>query len=163
VKCRHGKLQDAQRSNVAAWHPPPAIVRGNRQRRQVEFAAVSASPSVINSRIRWSNLPRSPATLKQMPFSWSFYDFRSSAQEEVHQDGDFVVGAAPVFTRERKQREVGDAALDAGADDAAHGFDAAPMPRNPGQASLPRPTPIAVHDDGDVTRNVAAFGYFAGG
>ena len=49
------------------------------------------------------------------------------AQEQLHQDRHFVGRTAPVLAGEREQRQVFDAALDAGAHGRAHGFDALAM------------------------------------
>ena len=103
-------------------------------------------------------------TRKRTPFSCSLLDLLlERAQEQVHQDRDLFRRAAPVLAREREQREVVDAALDAGADDAAHRLDALAVTGDARQQPLLRPAPVAVHDDRDVARDVAGRRYVAGG
>ena len=60
-----------------------------------------------------------------MPFACELRDLLlERAQEQLHQDRDFVGRAPPVLAREREQRQELDVALDAGEDDRAHRLDA---------------------------------------
>ena len=83
--------------------------------------------------------------------------------KQLLQHRDFLFGPAPVLRAERKQGEVLDAALCARAHHRAHRFDAATMAGNARQEALFRPTPVAIHDDGNVPRHDARVGDGLGG
>ena len=70
--------------------------------------------------------------------------------EQAHEGGDLVVGAAPVFGAEGEQGEVRYAFVQTGLDQIRHqarAFDVADGARH---EALFRPASIAIHDDGDV-------------
>src|SRR6185312_228887 len=56
-------------------------------------------------------------------------------------------------TAESEQREVFHPGVDTAPDHAAHRLDAAPMAGHARQAPAPGPAAVAIHDDGDVTRD----------
>ena len=70
--------------------------------------------------------------------------------EIFHQRVHFVLGAIPVFRRERVKREILDAEFTGGTDDGAGGFGALPVAFDAWQTALLRPAAIAVHDDRNV-------------
>ena len=74
---------------------------------------------------------------------------------EVEQTLDLLVGARPVLRGEAEQRQVADAAAHREADRAAQRFDAAAMALAARHAVRVRPAAVAVHDDGDMTRQTA--------
>jgi len=76
--------------------------------------------------------------------------------EKAHQPDDFVPGAVPVFRGEHVERQHFDAKLRGGAHQLAHGFHSMAVAGDPGEAILFRPSPVAVHDDGNVPGKVSA-------
>src|SRR5688500_7096745 len=78
-----------------------------------------------------------------------------SGADQLHQQPHFLGRTAPVLGADGEQREVGNAAVDAGAYRGAHRLRAAPVAGDARQAPAARPAAVAVHDDGDVTRHRA--------
>src|SRR6185503_7148109 len=78
--------------------------------------------------------------------------------EQRHQTSYLVVRTPPVLAREREQRKSRHAALRAELHRRAHGLEARRMPGLARQRAPARPTSVAVHDDGDVTRG-GGFGF----
>jgi hypothetical protein len=76
-------------------------------------------------------------------------------QETVHEHGNFVARAFPVFAREREQGQHFDAAPRAVLDGLLHGLHAHAMARRARQGALGGPATVAVHDHGDVARHLA--------
>jgi hypothetical protein len=70
--------------------------------------------------------------------------------EELEEAGHLVVGAGPVLPAERVQGEDADAAAHCVTQDRADGLDARRVAVPVAQAAAPRPSPVAVHDDGHV-------------
>src|SRR4029077_897132 len=62
----------------------------------------------------------------------------------------------PVLRAEREYRQVLDAERARRADGAAQGLDAAAMPLDARQPALRGPAPVAIHDDGHVSRRAEA-------
>jgi hypothetical protein len=83
------------------------------------------------------------------------------AQEQLHQDGHFLGGTAPVLAREGEQREELHAQLGAPAHGRAHGLDTAAVTGDTRQQALLRPAPVAIHDDRDVAGHIAHVRHFA--
>src|SRR5690606_5617186 len=81
------------------------------------------------------------------------------AHEQLHQERNFLDRATPVFGTEGKERQLLDLILHALADDSADGFHTTAVPRHTGQMALPRPTAVAVHDHGDMTRHIPDLRY----
>src|SRR5213075_2166907 len=79
-------------------------------------------------------------------------------QEQLHEESHFFLRPAPVLAREREEREVLDAVADARLHDLAHRLDTLAMPADAREEALLRPAAIAVHDDGDVARDLRGFG-----
>ena len=79
-------------------------------------------------------------------------------REEIHQDRDFIGGPAPVLAREREERQVFDALLDCRTHRGAHRFDALAMSGDAREQPLVRPAAVAVHDDGDMSRDDSRLG-----
>src|SRR5690606_3732692 len=73
--------------------------------------------------------------------------------ENTHQAGDFLLGTSPVLGRERPKGEVADAELRRARQHAADVLGPGLMAFETGETTLPGPSPIAIHDDGDVSRN----------
>src|SRR5260364_275163 len=61
---------------------------------------------------------------------------------------------APVFRTEREQGEISNAALRARSGDVPHDLNAFATPRNAWYSLLYGPSPIAIHHDGDMLRNM---------
>jgi hypothetical protein len=78
--------------------------------------------------------------------------------QQMHQGGDFGPWPVPVLTGERVERQVLHAELAAGAHDGADAVRTAPVPFHARQAALLGPASVAVHDDGDVLRNLLGRG-----
>ena len=74
--------------------------------------------------------------------------------EQAHEGGHLVAGAAPVFGAESKQGEVVHALVGAGLDQVAHTRSAFGMAHGARHVALLGPAAIAVHDDGDMARHV---------
>ena len=74
--------------------------------------------------------------------------------EQHHQRVDFGARPLPVLDRERVEREHVDAEPRRGFDDVAHRVDAGAVAFDARQVALRRPAPVAVHDDGDVRRQL---------
>src|SRR5262249_23662505 len=68
--------------------------------------------------------------------------------------GHFLLRSTPVLARESEDREVLHAFADARLHDLAHGLHAFPVAADARQEPLLRPAPVAVHDDGDVARDL---------
>jgi hypothetical protein len=75
------------------------------------------------------------------------------APQQTHQIVNLRGRARPVLGAEREDGEDGDAQVPGRADRLAQGLDAAAMPLSARQAARGRPSSIAVHDDGDMTRH----------
>ena len=103
---RFDRLQDV---------PAPAVVRGDRQRRAAccprSAPRLGDQAPELSARSATGRRRREPdAVLVQLR------DFLlERADEQLHQERDFVGRPAPVLAAEREQRQVLDAALDAGA------------------------------------------------
>jgi len=79
--------------------------------------------------------------------------------EEVQQPDEcphFRLGPLPVLRAERIEGQVLHAVIGKALDHAPDVFRPGPVARDPGQAPLRRPAPVAVHDDGDVPRHPSA-------
>ena len=76
------------------------------------------------------------------------------ALQQHHQRVDFGARPLPVLDRKRVQREHLDAEPRRALDDVAHGVDAGAVAFDARQMALRRPAPVAVHDDGDVRRQL---------
>src|SRR5260221_60988 len=74
--------------------------------------------------------------------------------EQQHQRVHFGARAFPVFDRKRIEREHVDAETRGTLNDVAHRIDAGAMPFDARQMPLRGPAPVAVHDDGDVRRQL---------
>ena len=72
--------------------------------------------------------------------------------QEHHQDVDFAPRALPVFDGERVKRQYRDIQTCARLDGLADGGDPGAVDLDAGKALAFGPTPITVHDDGDVAR-----------
>ena len=77
--------------------------------------------------------------------------------KQTHQAAHFFEGAAPVFGTKSKQSEVANAALAAGLHDGAHAARTHGMAGRLGQAARTGPAAVAIHNDGDVLRQVGSF------
>ena len=71
--------------------------------------------------------------------------------EQADEHLDLAARAGPVLAAERVDREHRDAPPDGVLDDRSDGLDAGRVALRLGQAALPRPAAVAVHDDRDVT------------
>src|SRR5207237_9678981 len=78
------------------------------------------------------------------------------------QVADFGRGPRPVFRAEGKNRQVEDAELVGGANDAAQCLDAAAVAFGARQTAGRSPTSVAVHDDGDLPRTTTTICPVAG-
>ena len=78
--------------------------------------------------------------------------FAKEADQQLEEQADFILGAAPVFLREGVERQVADAERAALGHDGFGGADAGLMAFAAGQAAFLRPAAVAVHDDGNVGR-----------
>jgi len=74
--------------------------------------------------------------------------------EQAHQGGHLVTGAAPVFGAEGKQGEVAHTLVGTGFDQVSHASRAFGMAHGARHVALLGPATIAVHDDGHVLRQV---------
>src|SRR5690606_11473657 len=72
--------------------------------------------------------------------------------EQAHQRADLLAGPAPVLAAEREQCQRADVAAHALTDRHAHRLDALAMAGLARHAARTGPPAVAVHDDGDVTR-----------
>ena len=72
--------------------------------------------------------------------------------EELHEEFDFGFGAAPVLDGEGVEGEGFDVQAGSGFDGGARGIGAGAMPSDAREMALLGPAAVAVHDDGDVTR-----------
>src|SRR5690606_39188510 len=72
--------------------------------------------------------------------------------EQTHQRADLIAGPTPVLAAEGEQRQRTDSATHALADRHAHRLDALAMTGLARHAARTGPAAVAVHDDGDVTR-----------
>src|SRR5207237_10869657 len=79
------------------------------------------------------------------------------------QVADFGRGPRPVFRAEGKNRQVEDAELVGGANDAAQCLDAAAVTFGARQTAGRSPTSVAVHDDGHMQRAIRTICPLAGG
>ena len=84
--------------------------------------------------------------------------------QEVHEEVELLLRPLPVLAGKAIERELLDAQPGRFLGDAADARDAAAVPLDARQAALPGPTPVAVHDDGDVPRHLFPrhVGQFAG-
>ncbi|MNV41238.1 hypothetical protein D3C71_1328680 [compost metagenome] len=78
--------------------------------------------------------------------------------EQAHQQRDLFGGPAPVLGTEGKQRQVAHPGAPTGLDHAAHGLHALGMAGSARQQPPRSPSPVAIHDDGDVFGYVASIG-----
>jgi hypothetical protein len=76
--------------------------------------------------------------------------FANVFAQELHEEFDFGLGAAPVFDREGVQGERFDVQASAGLDGGAGGLRAGSVSRDAREVALLGPTAISVHDDGDM-------------
>ena len=74
------------------------------------------------------------------------------ALQQHHQRADLGGGTLPVLDGERVEREDFEAEPGGGFDDVADRVDAGAMAFDARQVALAGPAAVAVHDDGDVTR-----------
>ena len=74
--------------------------------------------------------------------------------QQHHQRVDFGARPLPVLDRERVERQHVDAEPRRGFDDVAHRIDAGAVAFDARQVALRRPAAVAVHDDGDVGRQL---------
>jgi hypothetical protein len=72
--------------------------------------------------------------------------------EVFHQCIHLILRPIPILDRKGVKREVLDSQLTGGPNNDASRFSAGTMPLDPRQMPLPRPTPITIHDDGDMPR-----------
>ena len=88
---------------------------------------------------------------------------RKEIQNQLHQRADFLLRALPVLRREGVDAQRLNLQVVGMADDFAQGFRALPMPHRHVQPMLFRPAAVAVHDDGDVARQLLEVlaGHFA--
>src|SRR5690606_11186889 len=89
--------------------------------------------------------------------------FFKGLHEKPHEERDFVGRPAPVLGTESKKSEIRDAAPTAGFNYSPHGLHAAYVTRCAGKKALGRPAPVAVHDNGKVTRHIRMFRNGKGG
>ena len=75
-------------------------------------------------------------------------------RHQPHERLHLVLRTVPVFGGKSVQGEVRDAQFSALLHDATHRFHPFAMPHHAVHAALLRPPPVAVHDDGDVTRHL---------
>src|SRR5262245_7167686 len=78
----------------------------------------------------------------------------NEALHQPHEVVDLTGRARPVLRGKTVDREVLDAELHGRAHRAAYRFHAAPVSLRTRQATLGGPTPVAIHDDGDVARHL---------
>ena len=78
--------------------------------------------------------------------------FLQVGHEQAHEAGDFFGGALPVFGAEGEQAQVGHAHFSASLDDVAHLPCPGGMPHGRRHEAVFGPTPVAIHDDGNVLR-----------
>src|SRR5665213_2895629 len=76
------------------------------------------------------------------------------AAQQAHQLADFVGGPRPVFRAEGKDGDELDADFAGRANGSAQRLDPAAMPFHARQSAGRRPTAVAIHDNGDVTRRL---------
>src|SRR5215469_3718364 len=76
------------------------------------------------------------------------------AAQQRQQIANFRWRSRPVFGAERKDGEHGNAEIAGGTHGLAQRLDAAAMTFHARQAARRRPAPVAIHDDGNVTRHV---------
>jgi hypothetical protein len=74
--------------------------------------------------------------------------------EEEHEGVHLQPGPAPVFGRESKKGQVGDPDLPGSANDPPNRLRPLAMPFHPVQGPFFRPTPVSVHDDGQMVREL---------
>ena len=74
--------------------------------------------------------------------------------EQPEQPDDFLVGAGPVLATEGVQRQDRDTAADRVPQQVPDGLDAGGVTLELGDVPLAGPAAIAIHDDGDVTRQL---------
>ena len=70
--------------------------------------------------------------------------------EQAHQGAHFRLGPFPILARESEQGEIAQLHVAGGANRLAHRVHAREMPGLARQMPLARPTPIAIHDNGDM-------------
>ena len=80
--------------------------------------------------------------------------FFKELHEQTHEGGHLVAGAAPVFGAEGKEGEVAHALVGAGFDQVTHACRALGVADGARHVALFGPAAVAVHDDGDVARDV---------
>ncbi len=81
--------------------------------------------------------------------------------EQLHQQGHFFFGAAPVLAGEGEQGQIFHAFFGAIADRRTYRLDPAPMAFDARHEATLGPAAVAVHDDGDVFGDGARLGNFA--
>src|SRR6185437_3127976 len=149
-----GRLQDV---------PAPAIVRGDGEGEpgvlpgELLAAADVLADAGVESREVAHDAKPDAVGVELLHF------LLEGAQEELHEERDLLGRTAPVLAREREQREVLDAALDARLHGLAHRLHAALVPGDARQEAALRPAPVAVHDDRHVPRHVRDLGDFLRG
>ncbi|MNI75310.1 hypothetical protein D3C73_1314490 [compost metagenome] len=74
------------------------------------------------------------------------------AEEQLHQRIDFFLRPAPVLAGEREQGQRRNAQFQAALDGAVDRARAGTMADDAGATALLCPTPVAIHDDGNVAR-----------
>src|SRR5689334_11968416 len=143
-----GRLQDV---------PAPAVVGGDGEREPLVARGelLAAADELDDARVEARDVAHdleADAVLVELA------DFLlERLEEELHEEGDFVGGAAPVLAREREQRQELHALLVAGLHHLAHRLDALAVAGHARQEPALRPPPVAVHDDRDVPRDGAHF------
>src|SRR5688572_22672563 len=139
--------------------PAPAVIRRDGQRQ----AAIVLGQALagLDQRAHLEIEPaRVPDDLEADFVAMELAHFaREGRHEQLHQQRDLLGRAAPVLGAERKQRQEPDAPLRARGHYAPYRLDAALVPRNARQVPAPRPAPVAIEDDGDVARHLAALRY----
>ena len=76
------------------------------------------------------------------------------AHKEAHEHGNFFLRPLPVFGGEGVKGEILDADLSARLNGVTNGFDAFVMSGDSGKPSFFCPSPVPVHDDRDMNRDV---------
>jgi len=84
--------------------------------------------------------------------------FLQRHQKQPHQKRNFIGGAAPVFGGKGKHGEIAHACVVADVADVFQHIQPFFMPHHARQKAFFRPTPVAIHNNGDMARNLSMLG-----